>query len=148
MNDNSQMLDTYQQNWNNPLVVPWSIFEIVFNRLSYKSFILSDYLNMVVFFVFVLLMIYGIRKIHPAMVIYSIVTFGLVVWISLGRLSTQPQDGQILASLIRYVVTLFPVFLILGKLTRRLDLFIVFMTLFISVQLLLGWLFLQWYWVA
>jgi hypothetical protein len=50
-------------------------------------------------------------------------------------------------SLARYVVVLFPLFILLGRWTERWRQKAVVVMLFVPAQILLAMLFVQWYWV-
>jgi len=148
MNGFSIMTDSYNQYWDNPLIAPWYSMGLLVNRLRYGKLILWDYLNLAIFVLFIILAINGIRKLHPALSVYSIFTMSIIAWISLGRLLISPQTGAVLVSFMRYALTLFPLFFIMGVRTKNHARLILIGSCFLLIQSGLIYMFLNWIWVA
>jgi len=148
MNGFSIMTDSYIQYWNNPIIAPWYGLVLLVNRLRYGNLILWDYLNLAIFILFIFLAIDGIRKLHPALSIYSMFTMSIIAWISLGRLLISPQTGAVLVSFMRYALTLFPLFFIMGVRTKNQARLILIGSCFLLIQSGLVYMFLNWLWVA
>ncbi|HLO18655.1 MAG TPA: hypothetical protein VK206_27740, partial [Anaerolineales bacterium] len=125
-------------NWHAHLVLPWETYWYAIQTLLSGTFI--DFLNWAVATLFIILIIWGWRKIPLEYNLYA--AFSLLI-ILIRIVETQP-----LISMSRYSLTLFPLFFILGLAAenpwiRRLILYT-----FISLNLYLSAQFFLWGWVA
>jgi hypothetical protein len=130
----------YAEYWHMRVVTPWEGVQLFATRLALGNLLLTDWVDLGVLGLFVALAAYGLPRVRPAL--------SLFVWATLGLILMRGYSAQLLAGFTRHVITLFPVFLVLGDLNRYRWLYYPLLTVFLVLQFLLLWLFLQWVWVA
>ncbi len=92
---------------NARLVSPWENYFYALQTLVSGHFIAADVLNWAVTTIFIVLLVIGWRKLPMT---YSLFAAASLVVLTLRLVETQPLN-----SMSRYALTLFPVFLLLGK---------------------------------
>lgn len=89
------------------LVPPWENYVYALQTLASGRFILADVLNWAVTTIFVVLLVIGWRRLPIAFSLYAAAS---VIVLTMRLVETQPLD-----SMSRYALTLFPIFILLGK---------------------------------
>lgn len=131
----------FEARWNVRLAFPWENYWYALTTLFSGRAGLMDVLNLLTTILFVLLIILGWRRFDLSLNLYLVAS--LVV------LTSRVVDTQPLCSMVRYVLTLFPVFILLaayGQSNPRVHRLVIYtgfaLSLFLSAQF---WL---WGWVA
>ncbi|MGB8646404.1 MAG: glycosyltransferase family 39 protein [Anaerolineae bacterium] len=122
------------------LAFPWDNLLYAFQTLASGKFLIADVLNLLITILFVGVLAAGWRRLPPLLTLYTVAS--LVV------LTIRLVDTQPLNSMSRYVLSLFPLFMLLGlwgqnRWVQRLVIYSSFaLGLFLSAQ------FFLWGWVA
>jgi Mannosyltransferase (PIG-V) len=131
---------SYQSTWHSRFVFPWEHFAEMARLIANHLATSTDYFNLFVTLLFGCLIVFTWLEMPPELSLYSALMFLLPLF----RISA----GQPFVSMSRYVLVLFPVFILLGKWgakswVNRLILYPSFLgALFFSAQ------FWMWGWVA
>jgi hypothetical protein len=88
------------------LVPPWENYVYALQTIASGRFTIADVLNWLVTTIFVVLLVVGWRKLP---VVYSLYAAASIVVLTMRLVDTQPLN-----SMVRYVLTLFPIFILLG----------------------------------
>lgn len=137
---NGEVLPLVEDNLSAHITFPWNNFAYAFQTLFSGSAAYIDVLNLCISFLFLALIVAGWKYLPVEYSLYNAATFAV--------LTVRLVDSQPLNSMIRYVITLFPAFYVLGvwghhPLTRRLVLVTsLIFQLFLSAQ------FWMWGWVG
>jgi hypothetical protein len=132
--------EAFRVHWGLEVVSPWKGFGQLIERLFHRDILLTDWIDLVLFVFFLVMSIRSTFKLKPE--------YSLYLWGVLGMMLMRGYSANLMAGFMRYLLTLFPIFLLLadsGKMRRLLDLLLV---IFLGVQYFLLWVFLHWYWVA
>ena len=138
MNLNS-ISDTFNSYWYIRPVMPWTGVALFLQRLFTTQLIFIDYLDLFFLIVMLILLVIGLRRVDPAFSLYSFLTVAV--------LFTRGTPPTLLMSFSRYLLVLFPAFLVLGKMRNqslRLGLWMLSFTL----QILMLFGFLEWRFIA
>ena len=125
--------------WGISTVSPWKGFGLFLQRLFTTPRVAIDYIDLALLAAMLVLLLVGLRRIDPALSIYS--------WLTLATFFMRGAQPHLLESFGRYLLALFPVFLILGNLhsrTLRLGLWMASL----GLQIVLLYVFLNFGWVA
>jgi hypothetical protein len=133
------ILATY---WGIQTVPPWEGFRLFLNRLFFTPRVFIDWIDVSLFTIVLAVSVYGLFRLDPALSLYS--------WLNLGLLMMRGTPPHMLDSFSRYLLVIFPVFLVFGRAGNRLTRTVrtVGWAVSFTLQLLLTWAFLQWRWVA
>ena len=130
---------TLEQHWGIRTVAPWTGFGLFLERLFTTPRVFIDWIDLGSLVVVLVLLGLGLRRLDPALSLYS--------WLTLALFFMRGTPPHLLDSFNRYLLSLFPVFLILaGMRSRILRLGWWALSLGLQFFLLLG--FLDWRWVA
>ena len=129
-----------EEDWHAHLVLPWETYLYAVRTLFSGSFTFIDLLNWVVTTLFLILLIYGWRKIP--------VEYGLYTAFSLLIMLIRIVETQPLISMSRYSLALFPIFFILALISENALIRRVIIYIFIPLNLYLSAQFFVWGWVA
>lgn len=130
---------TLEQHWGIRTVAPWTGFGLFLQRLVTTPRVFIDWIDLASLVAVLILLGLGLRRLDPALSLYS--------WLALALFFMRGTPPHLLDSFNRYLLSLFPVFLILGRMRNRflrLGWWVVSWGL--QIFLLLG--FLDWRWVA
>jgi hypothetical protein len=130
----------YRQYWNLTVVPPWQGIQLLYGKLSRGHLLLIDWIDFGLFLLFLGLSLVGTVYINPA--------FSLYIWGTWGLTLMRGYPNQLMASSMRYLLTLFPIFLLMATWIKRRWISALIFTIFLVLQLFLLWVFLNWYWVA
>lgn len=119
---------------------PWEVVAGLVERLGQGGIIFTDWVNLGLFCVSVILSAVGLVKIRPA---YSLFNWAMLLVVLMTSFSV-----NLLAGFMRYMLATFPLFLVLVKLELPRAVYLALFALFLAVQLVLVWLFINWIWVA
>ena len=122
------------------LVPPWENYWYALQTLASAKFTLVDFLNWAVVTLFIILLVSGWRRIPLEYNLYSAVSLMILL---IRIVETQPLN-----SMLRYSLTLFPSFFILGLAGENLWIRRLILYTFISLNLYLSAQFFLWGWVA
>ncbi len=131
--------DALISQWNIKTVLPWQGIWLFFECLFTTERIFVDYIDLLTLVFIVILLIMGIRKIAPPLSAYA--------WLTLLLFFMRGSPPHLLDSFSRYMLAVFPAFLVLGQIRSRL-LRIVLWPLSFGLQMFLLMAFLDWRWVA
>lgn len=136
----SSVIPIMETNLHARLVPPWENVMYSIRYLTQGTGGYIDFLNLVVFVVFsALILVYWKR--FP--VEYSLFALASLVLLSMRLVDTQPLN-----SMIRYVLTIFPVFYLLGLFAQHKWINLLMFACFLSLNLFLSAQFFLWGWVA
>jgi hypothetical membrane protein len=119
--------------------MPWEGFQLFLVRLVTTPRVFIDYIDLGILVVMLGVCIYASLRLDPAYSLYN--------WLSLGLLFMRGTPPHLLDSFSRYLLLLFPAFLVFGAIKNR-RLALAFGILSFIVQLFLVMGFLDWRWVA
>ncbi|OGN75692.1 MAG: hypothetical protein A2X25_02680 [Chloroflexi bacterium GWB2_49_20] len=125
--------------WGIRTVMPWEGFRLFLVRLFSEPRVFIDYIDLGILLLMLAVCIYGTFRLDPAYSLYN--------WLNLGLFFMRGSPPHLLDSFSRYLLLLFPAFLVFGALRDR-RLALVFGLLSFIVQLFLVMGFLDWRWVA
>jgi len=124
--------------WGIYTVPPWIGIGLFIDRLFNTPRVFVDYIDLGLLVFVLILLAYGLRRIDPFLSLYA--------WLNLALFFMRGTPPHLLDSFSRYLLALFPAFLIMARASvwLRLILWIIFFVL--QIFLLMG--FLDWRWVA
>jgi hypothetical membrane protein len=130
---------TLEEHWGIRTVTPWTGIALFLQRLLTTPRVFVDWIDLAALAAALVLIGLGLPRLDPALSLYSGLTLALFF-----KRGTPPH---LLDSFSRYLLSLFPIFLLLGRMRARfLRLGWWTVSLGLQVFLLLG--FLDWRWVA
>jgi hypothetical protein len=125
--------------WGIRTVMPWEGLRLFLVRLFTEPRVFIDYLDLGVLVLMLAVCMYASFRIDPAYSLYN--------WLNLGLFFMRGTPPHLLDSFSRYLLLLFPAFLVFGAIRNR-RLALAFGILSFIVQLFLVMGFLDWRWVA
>jgi hypothetical protein len=129
---------TLEQHWGIRTVPPWTGFGLFLQRLVTTPRVFIDWVDLASLVTVLVLLGLGLRRLDPALSLYS--------WLALALFFMRGTPPHLLDSFNRYLLSLFPIFLILGGMRNRfLRLGWWAVSFGLQIFLLLG--FLDWRWV-
>ncbi len=135
----SSLTGTLNSFWYIQTVMPWTGLMLFVERLLTTHLILIDYLDLIFLVIMLLLLVIGLRHLDPALTLYSFLTLTV--------LFMRGTPPTLLMSFSRYLLVLFPAFLLLGKMcSRPLRLGLWTLSFTLQTVMLLG--FLEWRFIA
>ncbi len=130
---------TLAKHWGIHTVAPWTGVWLFLERLVTHRLIFMDFVDLAVLVGVLVLLVLALRRLEPALSLYA--------WLSLAVFFMRGTPPHLLDSFNRYLLALFPVFLVLAKIrSRPLRLALWMVSFVLQTFLLLG--FLDWRWVA
>lgn len=127
------------KHWGIRTVAPWTGVWLFIERLFTRPRVFIDYIDLAALIIILILLVARLRRFDPALFLYAGLT--LAVFFMRG---TPPH---LMDSMNRYLLSIFPVFFILGTISSRwLRISLMVVSSCLQVFLLLG--FLDWRWVA
>lgn len=136
LGDIPQALETQ---WGIRTVLPWEGFRLFLNRLVTTQRVFIDYIDLGILVLVLGVCIYASLHMDPAYSLYN--------WLNLGLFFMRGTPPHLLDSFSRYLLLLFPAFLVFGAIRNR-WLAVALGSLSFIVQLFLVMGFLDWRWVA
>jgi hypothetical protein len=133
------IFDVHSASWHIRTVMPWEGFKLFITRLFSQQRVFIDYIDLGLLLIIVGICIYAMFRLDPAYSIYS--------WLNLSLFFMRGTPPHLLDGFNRFLLMIFPAFLVLGALRNRL-LVIILGSLSFIVQLFLVMGFLDWRWVA
>jgi len=131
-----EMLATH---WGIRTVPPWIGIWLFLNRLFTTSRVFIDYIDLGSLAFILILLAYGLRRLDPILSLYA--------WLNLALFFMRGTPPHLLDSFSRYMLAVFPAFLIVAKIPSRAARITLWMIFFLlQIFLLMG--FLDWRWVA
>jgi hypothetical protein len=125
--------------WGIRTVMPWEGFRLFLERLVTTPRVFIDYIDLGILVLMLGVCIYASLRLDPAYLLYY--------WLSLGLFFMRGTPPHLLDSFSRYLLLLFPAFLVFGAIkNRRLALAFGILSFMVQLFLLMG--FLDWRWVA
>jgi hypothetical protein len=125
--------------WGIQTVMPWEGFRLFLGRLFSRQRVFIDYIDLGTLLLMLIVCTYAIFRLDPAYSIYN--------WLSISLFFMRGTPPHLLDSFSRYLLLLFPAFLIFGAIqNRRLAIFFGSLSFIIQLFLVMG--FLDWRWVA
>ena len=130
---------TLARHWGIHTVPPWTGVWSFLERLFTHRLFFIDFVDLTVLIFVLILLVLGLRWLEPGLSIYA--------WLTLALFFMRGTPPHLLDSFNRYLLALFPVFLVLAKIrSRPLRLGIWVVSFGLQIFLLLG--FLDWRWIA
>jgi hypothetical protein len=127
------------EHWGIRTVAPWTGFGLFLQRLVGGQRVFIDYVDLSLLVIMLVLLVVGLFHLDPVLSLYNFLTLSLFF-----MRGTPPH---LLDSFNRYLLALFPAFLVLAKVRSRPLRLVVWMVSFVlQTFLLLG--FLDWRWIA
>jgi hypothetical protein len=125
--------------WGIRTVMPWEGFRLFLVRLFTEPRVFIDYIDLGVLVLMLGVCIYASFSLDPAYSLYS--------WMNLGLFFMRGTPPHLLDSFSRYLLMLFPAFLVFGGIkNRRLAMVLGILSFIVQLFLVMG--FLDWRWVA
>ncbi len=128
-----------EQHWGIRTVMPWTGFGLFLQRLVGRPRVFVDFVDLACLLVVAVLLLVGLKRLDPALSLYA--------WLTLALFFMRGTPPHLLDSFSRYMLAVFPAFLVLGRL-RRPALRAVLWAVSFSLQIFLLLGFLDWRWVA
>ena len=125
--------------WGIRTVPPWSGLGLFMNRLFNTPRVFVDYVDLAALTFILILLILGLRRLDPLLSLYA--------WLSLSLFFMRGTPPHLLDSFSRYMLAVFPAFILTGFIKHRAARVILWMISFL-LQLLLLMGFLDWRWIA
>ncbi|HEX9012361.1 MAG TPA: hypothetical protein VF813_02550, partial [Anaerolineaceae bacterium] len=122
------------------LAYPWQGLGEFFSRIFSQQFQYADTIDLAVFILFFGALIYGIRKLRPALTLFSAALLVMVF--------SRSYSPNLLSGFNRFTLTTFPFFLSLTLLLSRSRLKVLVIAVFWLTQLSLVLVFIHWGWVG
>lgn len=130
---------TLAEYWGIRTVAPWTGAWLFIGRLFTERLYFIDFVDLAVLAGVLILLVIGMRLVDPALSLYG--------WLSLGFFLMRGTPPHLLDSFNRYLLAIFPAFLVLAKVrSRPLRLALWVVSFGLQTLLLLG--FLDWRWIA
>ena len=130
---------TLAEHWGIRTVAPWTGVWLFIERLFTDRLYFIDFVNLAVLAGVLVLLVLGLRRVDPALSLYA--------WLSLAVFFMRGTPPHLLDSFNRYLLALFPAFLVLAKVrSRPLRLALWVVSFGLQTLLLIG--FLDWRWIA
>jgi hypothetical protein len=130
---------TLAEHWGIRTVAPWTGVWLFLERLFTRQLYFIDFVDLAVLAGVLVLLVLALRRIDPALCVYA--------WLSLALFFMRGSPPHLLDSFNRYLLALFPIFLVLAKVrSRPLRLTVWVVSFGLQTFLLLG--FLDWRWIA
>lgn len=125
--------------WGIHTVPPWTGIWLFLQRLFNTPRIFVDYIDLGCLAFILVLLIFGLRRLDPILSMYA--------WLNIALFFMRGTPPHLLDSFSRYMLAVFPAFLIMGGITNRTARLILWTGSFIlQIFLLMG--FLDWRWIA
>ncbi len=125
--------------WGIRTVPPWMGIWLFLGRLFSTSRVFIDYIDLGSLAFILILLIYGLRYLDPILSLYA--------WLNLALFFMRGTPPHLLDSFSRYMLAVFPAFLIMAKIPSRTARVTLWMISFLlQIFLLMG--FLDWRWIA
>jgi len=132
--------DAFRVYWDMNPVLPWSGAALFITRLFAGNLTFMDWVDLGLLILFLGLSLAGLPKLSPGLSLY--------LWASLGLMFMRGTPIHLLDSFSRYMLSLFPAFLVLAHFASVRWFQIILFSVFTLLQLIFVWLFLNWFWVA
>jgi hypothetical protein len=125
--------------WGIHTVPPWTGFGLFLDRLFNTSRVFVDYIDLGSLVFILSLLIFGLRRLDPILSLYA--------WLNLALFFMRGTPPHLLDSFSRYMLAVFPAFLVMAKIPSRAARVTLWGASFLlQIFLLMG--FLDWRWVA
>jgi hypothetical protein len=130
---------TLEAHWGIRTVAPWTGVWLFLQRLVTTPRVFVDYIDLAALLVILALLVLGLRRLDPALSLYG--------WLSVALFFMRGTPPHLLDSFSRYLLAVFPAFLMLGRVrSRPLQVSLWAVSFVLYIFLLMG--FLDWRWVA
>ncbi|MEW6287607.1 MAG: glycosyltransferase family 39 protein [Chloroflexota bacterium] len=131
--------ETLNSHWGIRTVLPWTGVRLFLERLLDTPRVFVDYIDLGSLAFILTLLIFGLRRLDPTLSIYA--------WLNLALFFMRGTPPHLLDSFSRYMLAVFPAFLVMGGIPNRAARFTLWAGSF-TLQLFLLMGFLDWRWVA
>lgn len=131
---------TYYSNWGTRVLWPWDGLRQLVIRSLTTRLSLNDYIDMTLFIIFIIVVVMGFKLLPIQYSLYNLTMISLVLMV--GR-----EEG-FLAEFMRYMLIIFPIYMILGKKLGTSGLYYSVVTIFLIFNVMLTWMYVSWFWVA
>jgi hypothetical protein len=130
---------TLAAHWGIRTVLPWIGIGLFINRFFTTPRVFIDYVDLVALAFILILLIVGLRRLNPLLSFYA--------WLSLALFFMRGTPPHLLDSFSRYMLAVFPAFLIVARIPKRaLRMTLWVVSFILQTFLLMG--FLDWRWIA
>ena len=131
--------ETLAAHWGIRTVPPWTGIGLFLSRLFATPRVFIDYIDLATLAFIIVLLIFGLRRLDPILSLYA--------WINLALFFMRGTPPHLLDSFSRYMLAVFPAFLIMAGIPSRAARLTLWMISFVlQIFLLIG--FLNWRWIA
>jgi hypothetical protein len=131
----------YSVNWHMDMTSPWQGARLLLLRIFSARLELVDWIDLGLMLLYLAMGAAALLRLKPAFSLYIWASFGLV-------LMRGGYSPHLVAGFMRYMLVIFPFFLLFSIWGRRRWVNLAMLPVFLLLQLLLLWLFLNWLWVA
>ena len=131
--------ETLERHWGIRTVMPWTGVWLFLQRLFTTPRVFVDFIDLLTLVLVISLLVIGLRRLDPALSLFA--------WLTLALFFMRGTPPHLLDSFSRYMLSVFPAFLALGRIRNRL-VRIPLWALSFSLQIFLVMGFLDWRWVA
>jgi hypothetical protein len=131
--------ETLERHWGIRTVMPWTGVWLFLERLFTNPRVFVDFIDLSSLVAVIVLLIVGLRRLDPALSLFA--------WLTLALFFMRGTPPHLLDSFSRYMLSVFPAFLVLGRVKHRLVRTAAWAFSF-SLQIFLLMGFLDWRWVA
>ena len=126
--------------WGNVVVMPWKGLWQLVHRTFTLNLNFIDAIEIPFFLLSVSAILIGLRILPFSYSLYNLVMLSFILMIG--------KESSFLSGSMRYLLIIFPIFMVLGKIIKNRNLLYAIISVSLCLNLLLTWLFVNWFWVA
>jgi hypothetical protein len=130
---------TLKAHWGIETVMPWTGAWLFLERLFCTQRVFIDWVDLSLFVLILGICLVGLFRLDPALSLYN--------WLNLALFLMRGSPPHLLDSFSRYLLSLFPAFLIIGGMKNHFARALLWIVWF-GLQLFLAMAFLDWRWIA
>jgi Gpi18-like mannosyltransferase len=127
-------------NWGTKLLWPWEGLWQLTQRTFTTNLNFIDAIEIPLFIILITAIVLSFRTLPIPYSLYNLAMF--IFLLMVGR------ESNFLPGFMRYMLIIFPIFMVLGNKIKKTWLFNSVVFLSMSVNLLMTWLFVNWFWIA
>ena len=125
--------------WGTDVLWPWEGLWKLVERTITENLNFIDYVDLILFIIFFIGIFFSFKKLPMHYSLFNLSMFLLILMVG--------RKSNFLPGFMRYMLIVFPLFILFGKYVQR-KIFYVIVTLSMSINLFLLWLYINWFWIA
>jgi len=126
--------------WHRGFVYPWEgMYRLIHHIMTLSPGFFESF-ELFLLITFIVVIVIGLKMVPFTYSLYNLMM--LIVFIMVGK------EGNYLSGFSRYLLIIFPIFMVLGKIIKNRTLFYAIISVSFCLNLFYTWLFVSWFWVA